>query len=158
MLVLHLSDARRTFGMNNPYICLMTHERQIHQGRNIRKFREMLGLKQDDLADKLGDDWTQKKISQLESKEQIDDAILEQVSQALHIPKETLQNLDVQEAVVNIQQNYDSSTNHQNYRPVINAESEWLKALEENKALYERLLKSEQEKVAMLEKLLQAKK
>ncbi|WP_118953249.1 helix-turn-helix domain-containing protein [Taibaiella helva] len=138
----------------------MTHERHIHQGRNIRKFREMLGLKQDDLADKLGDDWTQKKISQLESKEQIDDAILEQVSQALHIPKETLQNLDVQEAVVNIQQNYENSHNkgsngvHYNFNPI----DEWLKALEENKVLYERLLKSEQEKVAMLEKLLQAKK
>jgi hypothetical protein len=33
----------------------------IHQGRNVKRFREMLGLKQDALAFELGDDWSQKK-------------------------------------------------------------------------------------------------
>lgn len=32
----------------------------IHEGRNIKRFREMLGLKQDALAYELGEDWTQK--------------------------------------------------------------------------------------------------
>ncbi|MGN6437566.1 MAG: hypothetical protein ACTHMM_13585 [Agriterribacter sp.] len=41
-------------------------EQKIHEGRNVKRFREMRGLKQEALADMLGDDWSQKKISQLE--------------------------------------------------------------------------------------------
>jgi DNA-binding XRE family transcriptional regulator len=33
----------------------------IHQGRNIKRFREMLGIKQEALAHELGEDWSQKK-------------------------------------------------------------------------------------------------
>lgn len=44
---------------------LMTHKdmpnKKIHQGRNIKRFREMLGIKQDALAYELGEDWNQKK-------------------------------------------------------------------------------------------------
>ncbi|WP_221408808.1 helix-turn-helix domain-containing protein [Chryseolinea serpens] len=32
----------------------------VHHGRNIKRFREMFGLKQDGLAARLGPDWTQK--------------------------------------------------------------------------------------------------
>lgn len=37
--------------------------KNIHQGRNIKRFREMLGIKQEALAFELGEDWNQKKIS-----------------------------------------------------------------------------------------------
>jgi hypothetical protein len=40
-------------------------EQKIHQGRNVKRFREMLGIKQDALAFDLGEDWNQKKISML---------------------------------------------------------------------------------------------
>lgn len=43
--------------------------KKIHQGRNIKRFREMLGIKQDALTYELGEDWNQKKISLLEQKE-----------------------------------------------------------------------------------------
>ncbi len=52
----------------------------IHQGKNVKRFREMLGIKQEGLAFDLGDDWNQKKISLLEQKEQIEPHILEQVA------------------------------------------------------------------------------
>lgn len=42
--------------------------RKIHQGRNVKRFREMLGIKQDALAFDLGEDWNQKKISLLSRK------------------------------------------------------------------------------------------
>ncbi|MGN6603607.1 MAG: hypothetical protein ACTHK8_14230 [Ginsengibacter sp.] len=45
---------------------------KIHQGRNVKRFREMLGIKQEALAIELGDDWNQKKISLLKQKETID--------------------------------------------------------------------------------------
>ncbi len=40
---------------NNP-------SRTIHQGRNVKRFREMLGIKQDALATELGDAGTSKKF------------------------------------------------------------------------------------------------
>lgn len=47
--------------------------KQIHQGRNVKRFREMLGIKQEALAYELGEDWNQKKISLLEQKEEIEE-------------------------------------------------------------------------------------
>jgi hypothetical protein len=32
-------------------------EKTIHQGRNVKRFREMLGIKQEGLALELGDEW-----------------------------------------------------------------------------------------------------
>jgi DNA-binding XRE family transcriptional regulator len=36
-------------------------DHKIHEGRNVKRFREMLGIKQESLAAELGEDWTQKK-------------------------------------------------------------------------------------------------
>jgi len=44
------------------------HNNKIHEGRNVKRFREMLGIKQDALAADLGDDLNQQKISLLEQK------------------------------------------------------------------------------------------
>ena len=43
----------------------------------------MLGVKQDALAMELGDDWNQQKVSNLEQREVIDSAILEEVAKIL---------------------------------------------------------------------------
>ncbi|MGN6212536.1 hypothetical protein [Parafilimonas sp.] len=43
-------------------------EKTIHEGRNVKRIREMLGIKQETLVLELGDDWNQKKISLLEGK------------------------------------------------------------------------------------------
>ena len=72
---------------------------KIHEGRNIKRFREMLGVKQEALALELGDDWSQKKISLLESKETVEPALLQQISAALKIPVEAFQNFDEEQAV-----------------------------------------------------------
>lgn len=88
-------------------------EQKIHEGRNVKRFREMRGLKQEALADMLGDDWSQKKISQLESKETIDDSILEEVARILKFPAELFRTFD-EEKPVNIVANtftsHDTST------------------------------------------------
>lgn len=69
-------------------------ESKIHEGRNVKRFREMRGLKQEALADMLGDDWSQKKVSQLESKETIDDGILQEVARILKFPAELFRTYD----------------------------------------------------------------
>lgn len=72
---------------------------KIHEGRNVKRFREMLGIKQDALAFELGDDWNQQKISLLEQKETIDVALLQQISEAMKIPVEAIQNFDEEQAI-----------------------------------------------------------
>ena len=48
-------------------------EKTIHQGRNVKRFREMLGLKQEALDIELGEEWNQRKIFLLEQKELIEE-------------------------------------------------------------------------------------
>src|SRR5487761_2418608 len=84
----------------------------IHHGRNIKRFREMMGLKQEALASELGADWNQKKISLLEQKESIEDPLLEEVSKVLKIPVDAIKNFDEEKAIFNIQNNYEGSTSN----------------------------------------------
>ena len=53
----------------------------IHHGKNIKKVREIIGMKQETLATKL--DMTQQAISQLEQKEIVDQAFLKDVAKAM---------------------------------------------------------------------------
>ncbi len=126
---------------------------KIHQGRNVKRFREMLGIKQEALAYELGDDWNQKKISLLEQKESIEEDLLEQVAKVLKVPVEAIKNFDEEAAIVYLNTFNDNSVSHvignygtYNFNPI----EKWVEALEENKKLYERLLESEREKVALL--------
>jgi transcriptional regulator with XRE-family HTH domain len=132
-------------------------EKIIHQGRNIKRFREMLGITQEGLAYDLGEDWNQKKISLLEQKESIEPELLEQVAKHLKVPAEAIKNFDEETAIYNIQNNYDNATNNTgpNFFCTINLIDKWVEALEENKQLYERLLQAEKDKVALLEKMLE---
>ena len=134
----------------------------IHQGRNVKRFREMFGLKQEGLAYELGEEWNQKRISLLEAKEEIDDALLEQIATALKVPVDVIKNFDEQTAI-NVFTN--SVTNHDNgsgavfnYQPTFNLIDKWVEALEENKNLYTALLKEKDEKIALMERLLEEKK
>ena len=130
--------------------------KNIHQGRNVKRFREMMSIKQEALAYELGGDWNQKKISLLEQKETIEQDILEQVAKVLQVPADAIKNFSEETAVNIIAQtvnNHDQSALIFN-NPVFNPTDKWVEALEENKKLYERLLKSEQEKNELLQKLL----
>ena len=69
-------------------------EKTIHQGRNVKRFREMLGIKQEGLALELGDEWNQRKISLLEQKEIIEPELLKQVAKVLKVPVEAIENFD----------------------------------------------------------------
>lgn len=135
---------------------------RIHEGRNVKRFREMMGLKQEALAEKLGDDWTQKKISLLESKETIEPEILEQVAKALNVSTKAIQTFDEEKAITFIQNNYEGANANASsvvvgYQCTFNSFEKWIEAIEENKKLYNELLKSERERVALLEKMLAEK-
>lgn len=131
--------------------------KKIHQGRNIKRFREMLGIKQEALAFDLGEDWNQKKISLLEQKETIEDPLLQKISEVLKIPVEAFQNFDEEEAVNVIANTFgDHSIGYQkNDNPIFNPIEQVLKLHEEKIALYERMLKEKDEMMARLEQLIQ---
>ncbi len=135
---------------------LMTHtdmpNKKIHQGRNIRRFREMLGIKQDALAYELGGDWNQKKISLLEQKETIETSILQQVSAVLKIPVEAIENFDEEQAVNIISNTFNDQSNGYNYYPTFA-----FNPLDKMVELYERMLKQQQDMIDRLEKLIQGK-
>ncbi|MDH7463531.1 helix-turn-helix transcriptional regulator [Chitinophagaceae bacterium 26-R-25] len=129
-------------------------EKTIHHGRNIKRFREVFGLKQEGLAYELGDDWDQRKVSALEQKEVVDDKILELVANALKVPSEAIKNFDADAAVSYINTFQDSSKGDFNYQCNFNPLDKLVELFDENKKLYERLLKEKEEKNELLHKLL----
>ena len=139
-------------------------EKKPHDGRNVKRIREILKVKQSSLAHDLGSEWNQKKVSQLEDKETIDDKLMEEIAAALKVPVEVIKNFDDERAVMNIQNNYEGSNpnsayvNTNNNNCSISYADKWVEAMEEIKKLYERLLQSEKEKVEMLQQLLETKK
>ncbi|PAM94378.1 transcriptional regulator [Flavobacterium sp. IR1] len=135
-------------------------EQKIHQGRNVKRFREMLGIKQEALAFDLGEEWNQKKISMLEQKDVIEDNLLKKISDALRIPVEAFQNFDEEAAINIISNTFDNGAflNTGNTATFnINAIEKWLESLEEIKRLNVELLKAKDEHIKALEKLLNGK-
>ena len=124
----------------------------------MKRFREMLGIKQEALAYELGEEWNQKKISLLEQKEAIETSLLKQISEVLHIPVEAFQNFDEEQAINIISNTVNNSDNASgnslfSYYPTINPIEKLVQLHEEKIALYERMLKEKDEMMGRLEKL-----
>jgi transcriptional regulator with XRE-family HTH domain len=136
-----------------------TTTKKIHEGRNVKRFREMLGIKQDALAADLGDDWNQQKISLLEQKETIDPTLLQQISSALKIPAEAIQNFDEEQAVNIISNTFNDEAvaYAEQYKCQFNPIDKIVQLHEEKIALYERMLKEKDEMMKRLEKLVDSK-
>jgi len=129
-------------------------EKTIHEGRNVKRIREILGIKQDALAIELG--LSQQAVSALEQKEALDKDMLEKVAKALKINSEAIKNFNEETAVNFFNTFNDSSINHgafaaYNFNCTFNP-------LDKVIELYEALLKSEREKTALLERMLEQKK
>ena len=146
--------------MQNP---IPDNNREGSDGMKVKRMREILKVKQSTLAAELGSDWNQKKISQLEDKEVIDDTLMQEIAHALKVPVEALRNFDENATVMNIQNNHAGSNvgsgSNSNYSNCsFNPMDKLMEVLEKNEKLYERLVQSEKEKVEMLQRLLEGKK
>lgn len=93
----------------------------------------------------------------LESKETIEPEILEQVAKALNVSTKAIQTFDEEKAITIIQNNYDGTNSQVGFAYNFNSFEKWIEAIEKNKKLYNELLKSERERVALLEKMLAEK-
>lgn len=123
---------------------------KVHHGRNIKRLREMLGVKQELIANELN--MTQQAISKLEQKEQIEDEVLDRVSKVLNIPLDAIKNLSDEATTNYINTFYDNQGNG------FFANNVTFNPIDKIVDLYERLLAAEKDKVAMVEKLLEGKK
>ncbi|MGM5631227.1 helix-turn-helix transcriptional regulator [Apibacter raozihei] len=132
-----------------------TAPKKAHHGRNIKRLREMLGIKQETIAIDL--DVTQQSISDMEQKEVIADSILEKVAKTLNVPVEAIKNMSDDTTINYINTFNDTVTNNNgapfsyNYNCTFNAIDKIVELYNEKEALYERMLK---EKDALLEKFL----
>ena len=133
-------------------------QKKVHHGRNVKRLREMLGIKQEILAEGLG--LSQQTVSRFESQEELEEDILNKIAKVLHIPAESIKNFD-EEDVINIIHNTfndNSILNAINHECTFNPLDKVIQLYDEKMKLYERLLKAEQDKNALLEKLLTEKK
>jgi len=125
----------------------------IHHGKNVKKVREIIGMKQETLATKL--DMTQQAISQIEQKEIIDQAFLKDIAKAMNVSTDIIERM-TEDAANNFINNFND-TSAFNYQCTFNPLEKYVEAVEENKRLYEELLKTEKEKFTLLQEKLAKK-
>lgn len=126
-----------------------------HLGRNISRIREMKGMKQETLAEILG--ISQQKMSVIENTEELDDAKLNEIAKALDVPANAIKEYSDERVLNIINSTFHESpfySNTVNYNPTFNPLDKLVEAYDENKKLYERLLRAEKEKTSYLEQLL----
>ncbi len=131
-----------------------TAPKKVHQGRNIKRLREMLGIKQESLAFDLG--VSQATVSDYEQKEALDDKILEKVSLALKIPIEAIKNMTDETTNNYINTFYDNSQQSGFFSNPINCNFNPIdKIVElycEKEELYKKMIKDRDELIEKLSK------
>lgn len=119
-----------------------------HIGRNIQKIRVYLGMKQEALAADLG--VSQNVISKIEKESEIEEGLLNKIASVLGISAEVIKDFDVERAICNINNYKDATISPGATVTVYAAHTQQINPLEKVVELYERLLKSEQEKIEIL--------
>src|SRR5690606_2272256 len=95
-------------------------EEKIHEGKNLKRIREIMGLKQEALGQKCGGKFDQRRISEFENMWTIPEPTLQELADALGVTVEFIRSFNEEKAIYNIQHNHDfhdnSVANH-NYQP-----------------------------------------
>src|SRR5690242_18908097 len=101
---------------------------QKHHGRNIKRLREIMGIKQEALAAELG--INQQKMSYVEGKEIIESELMEQIAKVLKVPVEAIENFNDEKAVNIIANSFtgESSAYVVYYKCTVNPVEKWMEA------------------------------
>lgn len=126
-----------------------TAERKNNHGANVKRWREWRNINQDVLAEKIG--VSQAALSGYEKRDKLEPEILKKICDALNIPEEAITEMDSDTAINIISSTFNDHSSGVNYYPTFNP-------IDKIAELYERLLKSEQEKVAILQEVIQDQK
>lgn len=111
-----------------------------HVGSNIQRIRTYLGIKQSALAADTG--LNQQEISAIEHQEHVEEGILTKIADALGVTTDMIKNFDVERAIYQINHVRDNT-----FTDGATAISQHFNPIEKIVELYERLLKSEREKI-----------
>lgn len=136
-----------------------TKKRQFHHpgshrndGYNVKRIREILGVKQEELAIKLK--LSQQAVSKMESEIEIDDDRLEEIAQILKVPAEVIRNFSNESAMTFLHNSFKETSFYglnNNYNCVFHP-------LGDMKELYERMLQEHKNRIEELEKELAKEK
>lgn len=121
---------------------------QRHVGRNLQRIRVYLGMKQEALASNLG--ISQQEISKIEKQDKIEEGLLTKIAEVLGISTDIIEDFDVDKAICNINNYKDATISPGATATVYAAHTQQINPIEKVVELYERLLKSEQEKIEIL--------
>ena len=114
---------------------------KVHHGRNVKRLRDILGIKQEHLAFELN--LSQQTISNLEAKEVIDNETLSKIASIFKVPVDAIKNMTEESTHNYINTFYDNSQqggfNTHNVSCTFNP-------IDKVVELYERLLEVEREK------------
>jgi transcriptional regulator with XRE-family HTH domain len=127
--------------------------KSVHQGKNVKRLREICGMKQETLAVQLG--LSQQAISQLEQKEALDAKQIEEIAKILKVSPDIIKYM-TDDAANNFINTFNDHSGF-NFQCTFNPLDKYVEAMEANKVLYERMLASEKEKYEMLQKIIEAK-
>lgn len=116
-----------------------------HVGNNLQRVRIYFGIKQDALARDL--EISQQAISKIEQQEEIESEMLKKISEVIGISPEMIENFDEEKAIYNINNN---SFRDNTFEEGSSAIAQQFNPIEKIVELYERLLKSEREKIDIL--------
>jgi len=135
---------------------------KVHQGRNVRFFRNAKDMKQEVFAEKIGA--TQPTVTKIERQSIIEETMLLKCSNALGISVDILKEFEPEKMIDNyLVDHFDKSQSTNNVFSISEDSSSFInyhyfieKLMEmnqKNTELYERLLQSEKEKVVFFEKM-----
>lgn len=115
-------------------------------GQKVERIRTFRGFKQEYLASKLG--VSQQTVSKIEQQEEIEDALLKQIAEALGVTPEVIRNFDDDKITYHINNVYD--VHDFEIKDNGNFIAQQVNPIEKIAELYERLLQSEREKLELL--------
>lgn len=116
-----------------------------HMGQNLQRMRIYFGIKQDALAKDLG--MSQQAVSKIEQQPEIESELLKKISEVIGVSPEMIENFDIERAIYNINNN---SFRDNTFEEGSSAIAQQFNPVEKIVELYERLLKSEREKIELL--------
>ena len=128
-------------------------KKSVHQGKNVKRLREICGMKQETLAIQMN--LTQQAISQLEQKEVLDPKQIEEIAKILKVSPDIIKYM-TDDAANNFINTFNDHSGF-NFQCTFNPLDKYIEAMEANKILYERLLASEKQKSEILEKIINTK-
>ncbi|MGY3211927.1 helix-turn-helix domain-containing protein [Mucilaginibacter sp. HD30] len=126
----------------------LNHMQELTIGQKIERIRLFRGVKQEYLANRLG--ISQPQFSKIEQQTEIEDELLKQIADILGVTPETIKNFDDDKITYTINNFYDIHDIEIKDNASSNFVAQQFNPIEKITELYERLLKSEREKIELL--------